>query len=614
MANLNFFLGKIPNPKDNQNLQLQGKYYEADKKWFNGLQPGDYVFIISDKKVLFWKAMKWQTVKGHNRMVFQELVNDCGIKPIQFSALNYFNLDINNTVKATRSTAKEEKGFFPLSLDSNNSINVNNLSIQTADLRKVVLYSSLAEAHKDKNAAGDIQIYLDNTEFKIINKSFIHWNKPFISNPAPSGKNKIKTLAKFKLSSGTSKKVINVSIRDFYDLFFSNLVPTNKRVVTTPPSGGNLTTNNKQSLNLILYGPPGTGKTYNSVNKALEILLGETAYAAFETNAKTQSKFNTKVEREFYTKEFNKLKDKGRIVFTTFHQSMGYEGFVEGIKPETNKKTKQVIYDVKNGILKELCYNIIKENINPVDRTKVSDEQVEEFIREKQFIANKGKQNILDRYVLIIDEINRGNVSQIFGELITLIEKDKRLGEDEVLTVKLPYSHKEFGVPNNLYIIGTMNTADRSVEALDTALRRRFSFEEIMPKPDKLKGISILVGTSSIDIEKLFTNINERLLVLKDREHQIGHSYFMNVDSVEKLKAVFFDKIIPLLQEYFYGDYEKILMVLGDGFVTQEKKDYVKLFAGRGDFDTLPDTIFSIVDKGSMSENEFEAALLTLMK
>ena len=151
MANLNFFLGKIPNPKDNQNLQLQGKYYEADKKWFNGLQPGDYVFIISDKKVLFWKAMKWQTVKGHNRMVFQELVNDCGIKPIQFSALNYFNLDINNTVKATRSTAKEEKGFFPLSLDSNNSINVNNLSIQTADLRKVVLYSSLAEAHKDKN-------------------------------------------------------------------------------------------------------------------------------------------------------------------------------------------------------------------------------------------------------------------------------------------------------------------------------------------------------------------------------------------------------------------------------------------------------------------------------
>jgi len=368
-------------------------------------------------------------------------------------------------------------------------------------------------------------------------------------------------------------------------------------------------------LNLILYGPPGTGKTYNTVNKALKIILGETAYAAFEAYAKANSNSNPKVEREFFTKEYNKLKDNGRIVFTTFHQSMGYEDFVEGIKPETDKNTKKVIYDVKNGILKDLCYNIIKENINPYDKKAVSDEQVEGIIKEKQFTAHEnGYDNRLDRYVLIIDEINRGNVSQIFGELITLIEKDKRLGENEMLTVKLPYSQKEFAVPNNLYIIGTMNTADRSVEALDTALRRRFSFEEIKPKPDKLKGFSIPVGATSIDMEKLLIIINERLLILKDREHQIGHSYFMGVNSTEELRAAFFDKIIPLLQEYFYGDYEKIQMVLGDGFVKQEKKDYAKLFAGRGDFDTLPDTLFCVADKDSMSNREFETALLTLMK
>lgn len=372
---------------------------------------------------------------------------------------------------------------------------------------------------------------------------------------------------------------------------------------------------NDLPLNLILYGPPGTGKTYNTVNKALKIILGETAYAAFVIKAKAQSNSDSKIERGFYTKEFNKLKDNGRIVFTTFHQSMGYEDFVEGIKPETDKNTQTVTYDVKNGILKDLCYNIIKENLKPNDKESVSNEQVEGVIKEKQFTPHEnGFDNRLDRYVLIIDEINRGNVSQIFGELITLIEKDKRLGEDEVLTVKLPYSQKEFGVPNNLYIIGTMNTADRSVEALDTALRRRFSFEEMMPKYTDNDAPGIEKVICNYKMSMILKTINERVEVLKDREHQVGHSYFMGVNSTEELKAAFFDKIIPLLQEYFYGDYEKIQMVLGEGFVKQEKKDYAKLFAGRGDFDTLPDTLFSIADKDSMGISAFESAIHTLMK
>ena len=555
MANLNFFIGKIPNPKNNQNLQLQGKYYEADKKWFNGLQPGDYAFIISDKKVLFWKALKWQTVNGYNRMVFQELVNDCGIKPIQFSALNYFNLDINNTVKATRSTAKEKKGFFPLSLDSNNRIDVNNLSIQTADLRKVVLYSSLAEAHKDKNAAGDIQIYLDNTEFKIINKSFIHWNKPFISNPAPSGKNKIKTLAKFKLSSGTLKKVINVSIQDFYDLFFSNLVPTNKRVKTKPtPSGGNLTTNNKQSLNLILYGPPGTGKTYHTIDKTLEIID------------------NQKIHK---TDRFEDLRNQGRILFTTFHQSMSYEDFIEGIKPEYDKKAKTLSYPVKLGLFMQICEKARKDVGNP--------------------------------YVLIIDEINRGNVANIFGELITLIEDNKR----EKLRVKLPYSNKDFTIPKNLFIIGTMNTADRSVEALDTALRRRFRFEEMMPNSELLKNDGTNTYWEFTDnnhkflLKDILDTINSRIEVLKDRDHLIGHSYFMefkdtNNITTEEMKDIFFDKIIPLLQEYFYGDYEKIQLVLGNGFIDEKTVDVKKLFAGGKTYDGVPEKIYHIKPKDNI--------------
>lgn len=279
-------------------------------------------------------------------------------------------------------------------------------------------------------------------------------------------------------------------------------------------------------LNRILYGPPGTGKTYNTVNKALEIIDGVCQHDILR---------------------FKQLKALGRIAFVTFHQSMSYEEFVEGIKPITTSQT--VTYDVKPGIFKIICED-----------------------------AENDPEN---NYVLIIDEINRGSVSQIFGELITLIEKDKRMGASEELTVKLPYSStcvqtgqqvKEFGVPKNLYIIGTMNTADRSVEALDTALRRRFFFEEMMPDPTLLKCTITDNNHNYCTLEDLLLTINTRLEILKDRDHLIGHSYFMKFNSQtsvspDDLRDVFHYEIIPLLQEYFYGDYEKILMILGDGFV-----------------------------------------------
>jgi 5-methylcytosine-specific restriction protein B len=170
-------------------------------------------------------------------------------------------------------------------------------------------------------------------------------------------------------------------------------------------------------------------------------------------------------------------------------------------------------------------------------------------------------------FVLVIDEINRGNVSSIFGELITLLEEDKRIDKTEEVRIKLTYSKEEdFGIPPNLYIIGTMNTADRSVEALDTALRRRFCFTELMPEPQLLEGITF----SSFSLKEVLETINARIVVLLDRDHTIGHSYFLQLKSndVKGLKAVFENNIIPLLQEYFYHDYEKIALVLGEGFVS----------------------------------------------
>lgn len=204
------------------------------------------------------------------------------------------------------------------------------------------------------------------------------------------------------------------------------------------------------------------------------------------------------------------------------------------------------------------------------------------------FLTTSTKQSAVKNYILIIDEINRGNISRIFGELITLIEDTKRLGEDEALTVQLPYSKESFGVPNNLYIIGTMNTADRSLAVMDTALRRRFDFIEMMPQAELLKEYGNNGQVDSVDLVTLLTTINQRIEALYDREHTIGHAFFMPLDkdsTIEDLAHIFQNKILPLLEEYFYDDWEKIRLVLADQmkndngcfYIEQELKTH-KLF------------------------------------
>ncbi|MGF3076216.1 McrB family protein [Facklamia sp. P12955] len=235
------------------------------------------------------------------------------------------------------------------------------------------------------------------------------------------------------------------------------------------------------------------------------------------------------------------LKEKGFIDFTTFRQSYGYEEFIEGIKPvfqkgkSRNRKSrvsKEISYEVKSGIFKEFC--------------------------------SRAKKDPNNNYVFIIDEINRGNISKIFGELITLIEGSKRIGEGQIeaMTASLPYSGDEFGVPNNVYILGTMNTADRSIALMDTALRRRFDFIEMMPNPEIINK-----NIRNISISEMLTKINKRIESLYDREHTIGHAFFTSLNensNIEDLSAIFKKSVIPLLQEYFYEDYEKIRLVLGD--------------------------------------------------
>ena len=455
--------------------------------------------------------------------------------------------------------------------------------------------------------------------------------------------------------------------------------------------------------NVIFYGPPGTGKTYTTAKRAVEI-------------CKTESEKELTDYSEIMEK-YNELKENNRIEFITFHQSYGYEEFIEGIKPiisneddesedesENNQESKtdikienDVKYKIEAGIFKKFCDNakkaIIesKSNIyispkaivwkvtvrNEVkedcfdnnyvrinfelgtagaskfdneikkgdiiittsgSRTKINgiavvtdgkaytlnkdksdtttrnvswlvkgiDEDIYE-INDKKILPRKTVtkvpnikvENIIklakknnpkaeidieknkDPYVFIIDEINRGNISKIFGELITLIETTKRSGEGkkECISTKLPYSKEEFTVPDNVYIIGTMNTADRSIALMDTALRRRFKFEEMLPDYDLLKDIFVEDEGVKVNIGAMLKAINERIEYLYDREHTIGHAVFLEkgkddkIDiDINKLENIFKKNIIPLLQEYFYEDYEKIRIVLGDNAKDEDEQ------------------------------------------
>ena len=454
--------------------------------------------------------------------------------------------------------------------------------------------------------------------------------------------------------------------------------------------------------NVIFYGPPGTGKTYTTAKRAVEICKTE--------SEKELTDYSEIMER------YNELKKKNRIEFITFHQSYGYEEFIEGIKPvisneddesedesENNKESKTNIkiendikYDVVDGIFKKFCDNarkaIIETNNNDIpleaivwkvtvrgqvreecfnnnhvridwnfddagavgfveevkkgdiiittdgSRTRINgiavvtdekgytldkeerdtttrnvkwlatniDENIKSINKEKMLqrrtvarVPNMKVEDIIklakeknptalskidikenkEPYVFIIDEINRGNISKIFGELITLIETTKRAGKEECISTKLPYSNEEFTVPDNVYIIGTMNTADRSIALMDTALRRRFKFEEMLPNYDLLKDIFVEDKGVKVNIGAMLKVINERIEYLYDREHTIGHAVFLEkgkdnrIDiDINKLENIFKKSIITLLQEYFYEDYEKIRIVLGDNAKDEDEQ------------------------------------------
>jgi len=258
--------------------------------------------------------------------------------------------------------------------------------------------------------------------------------------------------------------------------------------------------------------------------------------------------------------------------FVTFHPSYTYEDFIEGLRPESDDEDETIVrYPMRAGVFKLACERAVQ-------MTGFS-AGLAAFCRLPRD-ERRGLLADAPPVAVFIDEINRGDVARILGELITLLESDKRLGEDSEITVTLPGSRSLFGVPSNLWVIGTMNTADRSVVALDTALRRRFAFRECPPLPALLRGVEV----EGVNLERLLTAINRRVERLRDRDHLIGHAFFMGMQSdpakrtLESLRRVFSEAILPLLQEYFYDDLGRIGLVLGPAFVEADRAE-VDVFA-----------------------------------
>lgn len=385
----------------------------------------------------------------------------------------------------------------------------------------------------------------------------------------------------------------------------------------------NMKTNS--NLNIILYGPPGTGKTYNTIDKAVEIITG-----------------NKSGNHEKNKLVFDKLRKNGQIEFVTFHQNYAYEDFVVGIKPDTCNK--QLLFRENKGIFYEITKRaeenflnpkisiippksvdeIIKDILAPIDEGKEVEIKMKsgisyyiseyskssipfrtdsggtalslsiytikdilegnretpsgltsyydpfvDLIREKikseenGNMANINEDAFPEKFVLIIDEINRANISRVFGELITLIEEDKRLDGDNELKITLPNKEKDFGIPPNLYIVGTMNTADKSIALVDIALRRRFHFEGFYPSKEILSKLLSDKKLSGLSVD-LLNSINKKISEKKGIDFVIGHAYFINKINDDEIVVIIRNKIIPLLNEYFSSKNDIIVEIFKD--------------------------------------------------
>lgn len=757
------YFGKFQDEK-----QINGHYYKGNSSWYNGLQVGDYVFVIKSGVKALWKASYFEELgdDGSN-LHFDEIIPFSAFQIKDLVAIKEFKLDVDLCVKTSRSTGSEKKGFYEIELihpdEIDNFLDASSFQkyIQNkANYRSVIFFD---DKNKIDESSEDVQFYKENGSFHIYEdkvhpfispemiakfKDNVESIKDFYKNKPEEDvrrSKKLKTISYIEESLSNDKPIYKdeQSLQNFYDVFFSAVKLSSKKKTNIQTEEISEESNDEilsegiiisNQINTILFGPPGTGKTYSTKRKSVKICNG-------------------KIDEQTINDDYEKLLSENRINFVTFHQSFGYEEFVEGIKPIISDDEDSAIrYEIKDGVLKAAAINASYEYVKAKNTIKSKKsksttlddnfenrwDQMLSEMREKldsndlnvrKFKTRKGADMYLERisdngnlkfkvtdisytvsfgrtkklwnafddvtkiknidkeiravigganstsyyitleylqkmkfdsknsitvsdenlsieekkkfvnaltnsdytntnvknHVLIIDEINRGNVAQIFGELITLVEKSKRAGSKDAVKIQLSYSGESFILPPNLFIIGTMNTSDRSVESLDAALRRRFSFEELAPNSDSLSGITVVDENNEeleIDLSEMLDIINKRLEFLLDHDHTIGHAYFSpevhqdeeNTDfiTLKDLKQIFVNSIIPQLKEYFYNDWEKIQMVLSPKFIEERKDVSLSKLFFYGNTDIIDDEkrLFEVSDSTSWNEETFQSIYL----
>lgn len=575
--NKKYSVGEIKNFLDNEYVELVKKSIHTENNSVDIDYLGILKYLENNREVPYKDPAKpglsdeeregYLAVKRKGQQVVAEL------KKIHALCREKFNLEKCEKISWDDGSHTKTKGYLwvPMKYKEHEERPESiSIFVELAGEKEAGYRVSL-ELRNDKATPDDVETYHKHLELPLNDEAHLiytagsnEWGRPdkldepqesIIEKVKHKEYNKVQICRRIEQSEFSTNAAIQKEIFKSIEAlipYYKYVLGTKKEVLESMNSF-EMKTNKTENFNknIILYGPPGTGKTYKSAIYAVAICDGKsieelTDYAAV-------------------MKRYEELKEEGRIAFTTFHQSYGYEEFIEGIAPviDAEVNASAVMYKYKDGVFKEFC--------------------------KKAAGTEENKP-----YVFVIDEINRGNISKIFGELITLIESTKRAGMPEAIETKLPYTQKPFSVPANVYILGTMNTADRSIQLMDTALRRRFSFIEMMPDEKVLKklGISeITIDGVTLNVAKMLYVMNERIAFLFDREHTIGHAFFTGLKdepTIEKLSSIFKNSIIPLLQEYFYEDYQKIQLVLGDNakedpatkFIIDKKIELKNLFMG----------------------------------
>ena len=570
------FFGKISRKFPEQ---LEKNFYAGgppDSPWYGGIKPGDYVFPIFQGQISkLWKVKEYANrpenhpINPEGGVYFEVVPRDWprAYRLVrEFLRYRYFDLNLtmlNKSVKSTKSCGFFEIPVAPGCPEDPRDINFEDMrSIRIALDNERVKFESrerdirvLIEDEEDFRIK-DIQLYTNGRfeQYEILWKLYQNRNASDVlyslkelfsyaeEDEAPKKRKFLSTVIGELQTKGYFPVSSPVRLYDHILVgrkrYFPKKDKTNGPEIPVDvvekeaeegeelPSGLEdyqeyLELLEKLSPNLILYGPPGTGKTYTA-QRIVEL-----------------AEYN--LTKNF--RSFSKIQEEGRAELITFHQAFSYEEFVEGIRPDTDNNQDRsggITYKVEDGILKRIAGRARASQPKP------------------------------DKFFLIIDEINRGNIARIFGELITLLEKDKR----EMIKCTLPYSQKTFTLPENLYLIGTMNTADRSIAILDTALRRRFVFKELEPDPEVFNIEEPEIG-DLIDLKELLIAVNKKITTQMDRDHRIGHSYFLDIVGLPNFRQVWYYQIIPLLMEYFYNNAQGISEIIGPAFFKDIKTSTV---------------------------------------